>query len=108
MSKNTPIDDLATFAISSAIDNDLKRSGEYRDDVRNKLASIGSSAGLGAVGTAIGGPVLGVLTGTLGHLIGQAVEFSDSNTSNPSFSKKKRIQFDYDHLQSPKFDYDKL
>ncbi len=108
MSKGIEADDVATFAISTVIDAQLKKSGEYKEDMRNKLASIGSSAGMGAVGAAIGGPVLGVLTGTLGHLIGQTVEFRDSEKTKLNPRRKKRLKVDYNHLPRSKFDYDKL
>ena len=42
MPKKIDTDDVATFAISSVIDSQLKKAGEYKEDTRNKLASIGS------------------------------------------------------------------
>jgi len=107
MGDKPDISDALTFAFTSLIDADLKRKGEYKDDIRNKLTSGGGSVFLGAVGTAVGGPGLGIIMGGLGHIIGQAADFDDDSDLE-STSNDPRPNIEYSKIRKGLFDYDKL
>jgi len=97
--------DLGSMALSAVIDCDLKRRGEYRDRLANKLASAGCSAFLGAVGTAVGGPVLGMLMGGVGHCMGQGTRFDEDDHPSHSTTPTTRPRLDYDNRRGGLFDY---
>ena len=98
--------DIVGLGVNAIIDTNLKRHGEYRSDIRNTCAAVGGSAMLGAVGTTIGGPVLGVAMGALGHVVGRTARFPDdsaSTTTSPS-SEDERLR----RCPTPSIDYGNL
>lgn len=73
--------DVSSFAVGLGIDSHLRRHGDYRDHWGNKVASAGGGAFMGAVGTFLGGPVLGVILAGLGHAMGQGFDFGGTSES---------------------------
>lgn len=101
--------DVVTFAVTGVVDESLKRSGEYRDTVGNKIASGLGSGMLGALGAAMGGPALGVALGVLGHCIGQSSDFRDERAGDgEGLAAEPPPNVDYDSLPGSLFDYGNL
>lgn len=69
--------DFASFAIGMGIDEWARRAGQYKGGWRAEGGRFTASAFAGAVGTALGGPLLGIALSAFGQAVGHLVENDD-------------------------------
>lgn len=69
--------DFASFGVGMGIDSWARRTGQYKGGWRAEGGRFTASAFAGAIGTVLGGPLLGIALSAFGQAVGHLVDNED-------------------------------